>query len=72
MKVPNSNTQKSDLSSLTEEELEEIMGMPLIELKVLAKDDFVRIVKLAINKGIELGRQRAVLAYNKSLRERIN
>ncbi|MCJ7459309.1 MAG: hypothetical protein MUP17_09980 [candidate division Zixibacteria bacterium] len=61
-------------SILNEADLEEIMGMPLSNLKTLARDDeeFVRIVRLAINKGIQLGRERAVLAYNRSLRERIN
>lgn len=61
-------------SILNEAELEEIMGMPLSNLKTLARDDgeFVRIVRLAINRGIQLGRERAVLAYNRSLRERIN
>lgn len=72
MNLSNSMLNREDLS--TEGELEEIMGFTLAQLKSLAKDDeeFVRIVRLAINKGIELGRQRTALAYNRSLRERIN
>lgn len=70
MNLSNSTPKGIDLS--TEGELEEIMGLSLVELKMLAKDEFVRIVRLAINRGIEIGRQRIVLAYNRSLRERIN
>ena len=67
-----SSLKEVDLSNLAEEDMDKIMGLPLVRLQSLAKDheEFVRIVRLAINRGIDMGRSKTLLVYNQALRGR--